>query len=151
MNQVDRLDRDFQDLKTIVDNDSTIPSVARQLFTAIYNEHSQIIDSLNQPSNILCTYQTDFDTNIDQELRNGLSEFHRAVNDFLEWANRYIADYLTPEQDHLLISNDVQDQIEYYTNLVGKISLAFVIIVGILPFLFLISMILRRCSSSPQK
>jgi len=152
---VNLIDKNIQDLNIIVNDDTSISPIAKNLFQRSKQQYQNMIDSLQNPIKEVCDYATGTQTDIDKKLLEALDRVHRELGKIIDTIKKDILNGITPWQNNMLMNIDLEEQIRGYINLVGTIFLILVIFLAIIPLGFAVLIILSRlCScdrSEPSK
>ena len=111
------------------------------LWKKIKEDNGRLFEELAKPLEELCAYTNGSDADIDQLITDGLDLVHRQLVKLIE----AVKDDLLPDEDSMLISGTVQDQIRWYIRLVFIIFLVLIVVSGSIPVLFFALVTLVHC------
>jgi hypothetical protein len=149
---VNRIDKNMQDLNSIVDNDTSISPSAKELFRRSKGQYQNMTDSLQGPIEKFCEYANGTQTDIDKKLLEALGRVHWDLTKTIDTIKKDILNGITPWENNMFMNIDSEEQIRGYINLIGTIFLILVIFLAIIPLGFAILIILSRlCSCDRSK
>lgn len=150
LQRVNETNEYLEQLNTTVCEDPDLPPPVKSVFDTIKNEHYKMIDYLNRPLQELCDYNNATDTDIDRELLKALDSLHQVLKKVIKIIDDDILQNITPWENHLLISKDLQSTIRHYVNLAGAIGFALIIALVAIPLVFFILICSSRLCCAPH-
>ena len=99
----------LEELSEAVDNETSLPPTAIQLFKDIQTQYQNMFDYIKLPINEVCTYANGSQTDIDQILLDALDIIHLQLAKVIDIINKDILSRITPWQDHLLIDIELEE------------------------------------------
>ena len=125
-------DMHINELNTLIDQESTSSPIATSIVDEITKQHEEMTDQLAVPLAELCAFVDGKDTDIDAIILDSLSLVHEQITKISNIIETDFLNYMKPWEDHVLLKQELEDQIRYYTRLAGTILLVLIIIFGLI-------------------
>ncbi|CAF1137076.1 unnamed protein product [Adineta ricciae] len=138
-------DMHIDELNTLIGQESTSSPIATSIVDEITKQHEEMADQLAVPLAELCAFVDGKDTDIDAIILDSLSLVHEQITKITNIIEIDFLNYMKPWEDHVLLNQELEKQIRYYTRLAGTILLVLIIIFGLFPVGLFTVIILYHC------
>lgn len=134
----------FAELNMEMNNSVLLSALAILLFERLKTEHSSLLIDIQKPIEQMCAFANGTEKDIDQMLLDTLDIMHTELKRVNETMREDILSKITPWNEHMLMDAKLEADIRKYINIGGTVLLVLVILFGVIPFMFLCSILICR-------
>ena len=138
--------RHIEELNVLVQQETSLSNESLTLFQRIEENNQQMIEYLKIPVAEVCDYAGGSETQVDASIFGALAKVHQQLTKLIDRIRTDILNNITPWQNAMLLSPNVEDQVRWYISLVGIILLVFIPVIGLIPIVFIVVLLICRRS-----
>lgn len=144
LNIVNQTEIYARELNSTIAQHTEFPPQVMDTFKQLQEGFDWMIDNIENPTEELCTYANNSQTEIDAKLVEALTIVHKELQNLNDTIQDDILKQISPWTEHMLMSNRTEEDIRRYFDIAGIVSMVLVLVLGVLPVLSLVCVLISR-------
>jgi len=142
LQSVKRTDDHVQELNTTIAQHAEFPPEVTNTFKQLQEGFDTLMANIQTPAEEICHYANDSQTEIDEKLVEALNVVHDQLKNLNDTIQKDILQRISPWEEHLLMSNNTEEEIREYVNIGGIVCMVLILILGGLPVFALLCVLI---------